>query len=413
MATVSYGKVWESTENWGQKWEVAYSNWIASDAVSKDMFISRASPYFGIATDCADAAYAMRVIFSFERKLPFATLVKMNGRDVLLGNETDRFDAVHPPHKRLVAFVNYLSTVKDSSQLGYYDTYPVAVSALMPGDLYTFELKTRDGPIRHVLTIKRINDNGTFDFLYSTQNVRRNNLYFFRNPNNNIKVRSLLFKQNQEAQFRQKEESKGFRRFLWPNYLGQSPKTFPESFSYSIDQFEWARTLDRRQYANKLREELQKTVELPQVVLFRYLEQVCQLVLERVAIVKEAVDFLKPKGKKFCMDKEELFLYSTPMRDAILEESFEQLKIEWQKFTGKNELESTEQDLSLVRVLFDSRMEKSRLHNFCPVKVSPGLILDLRTIYSRLKSGKLSSNPNDSVFARWGEEKASNECQME
>ena len=64
--------VWEDTQSWSLEYEQKFSAWMQSPAVKENMFTSASSPYYGINTDCADTAYALRAIFAFENKLPSA-----------------------------------------------------------------------------------------------------------------------------------------------------------------------------------------------------------------------------------------------------------------------------------------------------------------------------------------------------
>jgi len=69
--------VWDTDQSliWNNEEEKRYSSWV-KDNWKADVFINPESSYFGIPTDCADAAYAMRIIYSFERKLEFKILTK-------------------------------------------------------------------------------------------------------------------------------------------------------------------------------------------------------------------------------------------------------------------------------------------------------------------------------------------------
>ena len=68
--TTTQASIWESTKIWTIEEEDRYSNWVKENWKA-DIFINPDSPYFAIPTDCADAAYAMRIIYAFENKLPF------------------------------------------------------------------------------------------------------------------------------------------------------------------------------------------------------------------------------------------------------------------------------------------------------------------------------------------------------
>ena len=66
--------VWQDGQVWSVDFEKKYGEWMKSEAVHKDLFVSKESKYYGIIADCADASYALRAIFSLENNLPFKVL---------------------------------------------------------------------------------------------------------------------------------------------------------------------------------------------------------------------------------------------------------------------------------------------------------------------------------------------------
>ena len=60
--------VWNSTNSWNNEWERKYRDWVKND-LTPEIFID--GRYKGISTDCADAVYTIRAIFSYENDLPF------------------------------------------------------------------------------------------------------------------------------------------------------------------------------------------------------------------------------------------------------------------------------------------------------------------------------------------------------
>ena len=52
--------VWVHRYEWNEDWEKKFSEWMKTDAVNKDMFVSPNSRWFGLSADCADAAYGLR-----------------------------------------------------------------------------------------------------------------------------------------------------------------------------------------------------------------------------------------------------------------------------------------------------------------------------------------------------------------
>ena len=71
MAGNAQAAVWSENNSWDQTWEDRYSDWVKT-SFNEDVFTQ--GSYKGIATDCADAVYAARLIFAFENQLPFVIL---------------------------------------------------------------------------------------------------------------------------------------------------------------------------------------------------------------------------------------------------------------------------------------------------------------------------------------------------
>ena len=58
MNQTASAMIWEDSQVWSLEWEKKYATWMGSDAVHKDLFVSKQSKYYGITADCADASYA-------------------------------------------------------------------------------------------------------------------------------------------------------------------------------------------------------------------------------------------------------------------------------------------------------------------------------------------------------------------
>jgi hypothetical protein len=105
----SKAAVWEDNQVWSLQYEEEFSHWMQSAAVNETMFTSPQSPYYGINTDCADTAYALRAIFAYEHLLPFAIRSPSGsrGRNRTLNNRLTNWDAQRPTSiQRLIAMIN-------------------------------------------------------------------------------------------------------------------------------------------------------------------------------------------------------------------------------------------------------------------------------------------------------------------
>ena len=401
LSGASFAKVWTSEQEWSEDWELRYSQWMASDHVSPEIFSAKESPYYGIGVDCAETAYALRAIFAFENKLPFVVVEDFDKKSFIT-SDSDRFDAIQDPNKRFLAFAKYLTGWQGSYQLGSYDSYPIDISSVRAGDLYTYSLRTKkDGFISHVMVIKKVNTNGTFDFLYSTQKIRKNNEDYFESRDKEGKsLAPLKYKTNYAARIAPTKRTRGFRRFLWPKYLNLDPTLYPPSFAYSTKQFE----VSSEEFFKMIQVAFNHNPDTADSTLARNLDQVCDLVKERIPAVQEAVDFLNTKDPNYCLSKEEYSLYSTPLRDYVIEQAFDFLQDEWLKTSAATEASHRSKIQKLVSAVFTPKARASQLGKFCPIRITESLTLDLHKIYSRIKKKQLSNNPQESLLVRWGEQ---------
>lgn len=211
-------KVWQSENTWNEEWETQYSQWIRN-SFNEDVFTS--GKYAGISTDCADAVYAARVIFSAENKLPFV----IGGAN----SETSKFDYIKSDVTRLKAFINYVGDVTSTQTLPN-DTYPIAINpqSMQPGVIWlrmsiaseNFLVRLFAGPSAptgHTEVIKDISPAGAIYLMGSTV------------PG---KVRNLLT--STSLVYYPANEKLGFRRWIWPQDRSR-PKN--ELNNYSLEQF--------------------------------------------------------------------------------------------------------------------------------------------------------------------------------
>lgn len=63
--------VWKAKNTWDERWENNYRAWVTR-YWNEEFFMDEKKPsYYKFEHDCADAVYAMRLIFAYEHKLPF------------------------------------------------------------------------------------------------------------------------------------------------------------------------------------------------------------------------------------------------------------------------------------------------------------------------------------------------------
>ncbi len=382
--------VWEDTQSWSVEYEQKFVAWVQTNAVREKMFTDRNSPYYGINTDCADTSYALRAIFAFENKLPFAITNPSGSREQskTLNNRTNKFDYAGPENKRLVALITEIGDSVGTENLSHFDTYPIAIKSITPGSMFTYKMQARFGRfIRHSYNIKGINSVGTFDVIYSTQA-------------NHEKHGDLLRRRDREFE-NLPSNPWGFRKFKWPEHIGKDLSAIPAELGPSTEQFTLASQMDTRSFFKYVAKTLATTTETSGDRLARLFKAVCQESQARIEYINEALDYLKQTNNA-CMDYQKFDAFSTPARDGALKEMYLNLK---QAFADAKATNSGDpQMLAFGEYIFNKKgTAKDELLAACPIAYRAGMTIDIGTLWSRLEAGRLSSHPNDIVTVRWGE----------
>lgn len=390
-----HAAVWETTNQWSPEWEEDFAQWVSGPEVKETMFVDQRSPFYGVLADCADAAHALRVIFSYKNGLPFAVLNPSGNRSANnpyqnFHNGIDRFDRISNQNQRVVAFINYLGMSMGSEFLTRYNTFPVALDKITSGDMFTYRIKARFGKfIRHVYNIKNVNPTGSFDVIYATQAIKDKRLPLIRR-----KDREFV-----HAPF----DVWGFRRFRWPQYIGKPVSSIPASLGNSQEQYEAV-----EQYGDKffryVATRLRSEVETPEAMLNRTFTNLCTEAFARVEYVQQGVDFMNSIGGR-CMDYAQYDAYSTPARDEALEQSFLRTKQVFDEIVeNRQDGQVDPQLMGKVGAVFYRKYSDYRadLLTSCRISYKAGTVIDLAELRKRQEDNKLSSHPNDTLENRWG-----------
>jgi hypothetical protein len=382
--------VWVDTNTWSVEYENQFSQWVQSNAVREGMFTDKNSPYYGISTDCADTAYAIRAIFAFENKLPFAISNPSGSRDVsrTLNNKSNKFDYAGPENKRLVAMITEIGDSVGTENLTRLDTFSNSIKSIAPGSIFTYKMQARHGNfIRHTYNIKGINPVGSFDVIYSTQAnhatrgdlIRRKDREFENIPN----------------------DPWGFRRFRWPSLLGTSLSNIPAELGPSMEQYDLAKKMDTRTFFKYVGKQLATTSETTSQRLSRLFAAICQESQARVGYVNEGLAHLR-STRNSCMNFAEYDAYSTPARDAALKEMYE--KFQTVLAESQQSDVNDEDAYAFANYIFNGiGSVQADLQAACPISYKPGTTIDMAIFWKRISAGKISSHPNDIVEVRWGE----------
>ena len=192
--------VWNSTSRWNNEWEKKYREWVKND-LTPEIFTE--GKYKGISTDCADAVYTLRAIFSYENKLPFhfRNPNKYGERFTEKMHQFNRYTKSND--LRFKKFINWMHRLISTHSVPY-DTYSPDLNRKTVNSGTLFLLFNS-----HVFTIKELEPYG-LPILYSSTVPR-----IIRSLEVDVQ---LLAPDEDEFRY----GLSGFRNWRWPNHLFHS-----------------------------------------------------------------------------------------------------------------------------------------------------------------------------------------------
>ena len=383
FGSTAHAAVWKAKNTWDERWENNYRAWVTK-YWNEEFFMDEKKPlYYKFEHDCADAVYAMRLIFSYEHRLPFVIHNPMKKKGYITNN-IKKWDKL-PEHKRVRKFLDYIANIGSTTSLKK-DTYPIAMNAIKPGDVYV-------APGVHSYTIVDVTDAGVAEVVYSTTPKAVRFL---------DRIESFPFYVPED----QKNFSDGYRRFVQPQNIKKSLKKQP---GYSTEQFEVAKAVKQNyvRFTDILSSALGKRKETAEEKSLRLMIALCQYANDRAVYVYDALWHLQKirKEGRQCMTRGEYNSYSTPSRDRRLKAFFNAIGEHHAstKATAGNSLQE-----QWTRTLFSQTdptpAQKKQLNDFCMVQMSLGenYHMPLRALRQNLYAGFVSSNPNAPLEYRWG-----------
>ena len=340
FVTTAHAVVWNTTASWNEAAENEFSKFIANFPL--DSFTNPSSPYFGIRTDCADAAYTLRTLFAAQHGLPvnYFTLDydKTTKKKYELSNTISRFDSITDDAKRLRAFIQYVNDFTDTGSLPY-DTYPVQINRrwVRPGTMFLHapfegskELAKKQGvPFSymegHVYYLGKVQTNGLMTYIGSTVPAA---------------VRNLSARQG--ILFAPADMRSGYRAWKWPATVDKNMPGYSEQ-QFSAAQFGWrAKGYENATLWTNWQENIQAQLRTREMTAEeRYLASANNFkaaLMERGTAVIEGWKFYKahyPNGG--CMDAHDYDNNSTPMRDKRIQLELQIFKAAAEKYVNSSE----------------------------------------------------------------------------
>ena len=383
FSSSSFSAVWRATNTWDNVWEKRYQHWVKNNW-TEEFFMDPKKPiYYKYAHDCADAVYAMRLIFSYENKLPFVVNNPAK-RGKTFSNGKTRWDK-HPEHVRVGKFLDFIANYTSTRSLEK-DTFPVALDDIKPGDIYV-------APDVHSYQIVNITDTGIAEVVSSTTP---------RAPRFLVRIPSFPFYVPEDL----KGKTDGYRRFIQPQNIKKKISSQP---GYSDEQFKIAKSVnyDYVKFTDIVSSALGKRREKADEKTLRLLIAMCKYANDRSVYVYDALWHLqeiRKKGRK-CMTRTEYNNYSTPSRDRRLKAFFNAVKNHHDKNQKyKHWTQPQRWAKTLFSVQEPSEKEVADLNSFCQVQMSFGseYYMPLRELRQNLSSGKVVSDPHAPLEYRWG-----------
>ena len=401
-AAPAHAAIWEATDEWTEAHETAYSAWVR-DSFDKDYFHKpEEKTVFGLALDCSDAIYAMRIIYAFENKLPFA-INDPSGKRRTLSNEWTKWDGYRETRReelddgswrsyqgpeyteadKVRAFIEHVSDVTSTLNL-VQDTYPVALDDIRPGDMFLL-------PRNHAYIVKNVEPTGAMTTLsHSSPRAWR------------IMAEINDFPAEIPEDSRKRD---GYRRFKPIEHLRTKPADVPGA---NEEQWEIAAKLggSREAFALATQDALASIKEPLAQKGVRLFASLCDYAVQRVDIVNHGLNYLarmEENNGRQCMSIGEYGEYSTPGRDAKLEGKFRVLDA-LRGVPGWSEADFAEKPVIEAIFASGNTMSEQQVGSFCavPFDIYGGRNMTLRELYRGLSAGRLVSDPHAPLDYRWG-----------
>jgi len=387
--------IWQNTAQWDQETEKKFSEWVE---FSYNTTIFTEGRYKGVPTDCADSVYASRAIFSYENGLPFS-IKDYSGGNKLITNSMRRYDKIKntgsSKDKRFKRFLRYIFDMTSTKTLPG-DTYPVEINRdwVKAGGVFvrpritagTFfggtDNSTQPG---HAELIKKVDEKGILHFIGSTvpQAVRK-------------------LHTTTDLTFMPKNEKSGIRYWKTQEVQQLAKTQIP---GYSHEQYEMG-TNPKKTWGTKKRKKtlwkiqvkdrLKLRDESKEEMKYRYAQDFCTTMEGRVEVIIKA-DKKRIKLNR-CMNFQEFDNYSTPSRDKKLRERLNAL-INLRFKYGK----ASKYRINKMAKYFEN-CNDINIDGVHKITMAEAAIL--------LAKKKLLSDPNQTLAARWGQERKSrNKCE--
>lgn len=379
-----HASVWETKNQWSPEWEAKYSEWVEKEW-DDEVFMREGSILKGLATDCADATYAMRILFSYLSNLPFRSHVKNQdlGRGYVT-NEVSTLDYIKNSQDRFRKFLIMFFEFADTNTLSQ-DTYPIEINrkSLTPGSIYV-------APGDHSYQIKKLNENGVPTSYSSTTPA-------------DVRYLQILESFPLLSPIDFKTFKDGYRKFKQPEQLDvlESSLQF-----YSLMQFQIAKKYpdDFMLLGDELSNLLMVVPESKAQKMERAMINLCYSVQGRAYIISKT-EKRKYLMEESCMTPKEYDAESTPSRDKKIMHFYDYLANIYLDVPAE-ELQNSSYYNLFLGIFTDEPTNVKAVKDWCNFQRFDSTLesLSLRSVFKSIQSGSFISDPNVNRAQRWGME---------
>lgn len=349
--------LWTVTQEWNQDWEDKYAEWVGTTFTATFFEENK------LATDCADAAYALRWIFARNNGLPAAATLSGSGVFATHLSAKAEWQSL-PGHKewqkdkRFLTALNWLLNMVFTKTL-YMDTYPVEInrSTIKPG-----LINLLGGHTEIFNQVSYHPDELPMGLLSSTMPRA---------------IRVLAARPFLDS-WRQSPANGGLLRFRWPTKTkawAMVPKTAMPF--YSIEQYDEKLCEDEPRFAFCIIKKLGMAFS-PELIVSKLQEGIVDTVNQRAGVVQDGFNFCQVNdcspGTNAWED------WSTPTRDARL-------------LATLKAASTTASEVGLSDT-FNKWLANTKV-------AATNNKLTYGQLIQRLESNFVSSDPRDEVESRW------------
>ena len=374
IATPSFGQplsesslqVWKVGERrWTPEDEARFGKWVEEN-MSEDFFVRHKIP-----VDCADVPYAIRWIYARIAHLPAAATTKDGNLVGHWSTDWRRLPTHSEWHRDLRFRAALLFVISDTTTRTIpFDTYPIRIDreSVTPGTPF-FITESHSGVIAHV----------------SLDGSQAHPLQTWE-----ATVPAKIQKMTQKSFLAPRPEStiySGLVKFRWPVWVKGRWQYLPpkEHPFYSEEQYGSDFYQDNRDYVAAVAKRIDPNEYDPWEKMTKVIDATAQYLRQRVGIVLAGYERCHKGG---CPEGSDLWeVHSTPGRDGMIFLLMDHLR---------NLIESNHLDQDAVREKMES----------IPIPISKDNMVTFYHVYQN--SLWLSSQPEDSIEARWGLRK----CEM-